>query len=85
MQLDDKLVNKIVDAVVQRLSADEARRDPKVCQSNPQDAETRGVFQKMEDCISATVEAQKKLLNLTLETRGQIIQAIRETGNVSSA
>lgn len=44
MQLDDKLVNKIVDAVVQRLSADETPRDPKVYQSNPQDAETLRVF-----------------------------------------
>ena len=84
MQLDDKLVNKIVDAVVQRLSADETPRDPKVYQSNPQDAETLGVFQKMEDCISATVDAQKKLLNLTLETRRHIIQAIRDTGNVNA-
>ena len=84
MQLDDKLVNKIVDAVVQRLSADETPRDPKVYQSNPQDAETLGVFQKMEDCISAAVDAQKKLLNLAFETRRQIIQAIRDTGNVNA-
>jgi propionaldehyde dehydrogenase len=84
MHLDEKLVNQIVDAVVQRLSAEETQGNPKVNPAAPQDAKTLGIFQNMEDCISATVDAQKKLLTLPLETRAQIIQAIRETGKANT-
>ena len=85
MHLDDKLVNQIVDAVVQRLSEDETPSNPKVRQSDPQDTETPGVFQSMDDCIPAAVNAQKKLLNLSLATRRQVIRAIRDTGKANAA
>ena len=84
MHLDDKMVNQIVDAVVKRLSAEEIQSNSKVKQTNSQDAITLGVFQNMPDCIAAACSAQQKLLNLTLETRRQIIQAIRETGKANA-
>jgi propionaldehyde dehydrogenase len=84
MHLDEKLVNQIVDAVVQRLSAEETQADPKVNPTTPQATNRYGVLQNIQACISATVGAQKKLLNLPLETRGRIIQAIRETGKANA-
>lgn len=84
MHLDDKQVNQIVDAVVQRLSADQDRIDPPANRATPKNAATMGVFQNMADCIAATVDAQKRLLNLSLEARRQIIQAIRQTGKANA-
>jgi hypothetical protein len=85
MQLDDKLVNKIVDEVVQRLSAEETPPDSSVNRNNRQNTETPGVFQNMDDCIPAAVDAQKKLLNLPFDTRRRIIQATRDTGKAHAA
>jgi propionaldehyde dehydrogenase len=85
MHLDDKLVNKIVDAVVQRLSEDKTPNDPKAAPADPQKNKTPGVFQNMDDCIPAAVGAQEKLLSLSLETRRRIIQTIRDTGKANAA
>ena len=85
MQLDEKLVNRIVDAVVQRLSEDETPHSRPKDRTSSQNAETPGVFQNMDDCISAAVAAQKNLLSLSFETRRQIIQAIRDTGKSNAA
>ena len=85
MQLDDRLVNKIVDAVVQRLSEEEPRPAPPVKRSGQKNTRTPGVFQNMDDCIPAAVAAQKELLNLPIETRRSIIQAIRDTGRANAA
>lgn len=85
MQLDDKLVNRIVEAVVQRLTEDETPQGRPKDRTNSQNAETPGVFQNMDDCISAAVAAHKNLLSLSFETRRQIIQAIRDTGKANAA
>ena len=84
MHLDDKLVDQIVDAVVQRLSAEETRGSSKSNPTASQDTSDSGVFQNMGDCIAAAVSAQKELLNLPLETRSRMIQAIRETGKANA-
>jgi propionaldehyde dehydrogenase len=39
-----------------------------------------GVFQEMDECIQAALDAQKKLVALPLAVRENIIQAIREVG-----
>jgi len=85
MQLDDKLVNKIVDAVVQRLSEEEIPPDPPVNRNSRLNTEIPGIFQNMDDCIPAAVAAQKNLLNLPFDTRRQVIQAIRDTGKANAA
>jgi propionaldehyde dehydrogenase len=84
MQLDDKLVNQIVDAVVQKLSEEESPNKPEVNGKIPEGNSTTGVFQNMDDCIPAAVAAQKSLLNLSLDTRRKIIQAIRDTGKANA-
>jgi len=85
MQLDDKLVNKIVDAVVQRLSDETPPSGPSNDRKIRTDNTISGVFQNMDDCIPAAVAAQKELLNLSLETRRKVIQAIRDTGRNNAA
>jgi acyl-CoA reductase-like NAD-dependent aldehyde dehydrogenase len=84
MHLDEKLVNQIVDVVVQRLSADQSRNSPPADPVKSQEAVTLGVFQNMEDCIPAAVKAQKNLLHLSFETRRRIIRTIRETGRANA-
>jgi acyl-CoA reductase-like NAD-dependent aldehyde dehydrogenase len=85
MQLNDKLVNQIVDAVVQRLSENESPNNTPVDRPGPQNPDSLGVFQNMDDCIPAAVAAQKNLLNLPFDTRRQVIQAIRDTGKANAA
>jgi propionaldehyde dehydrogenase len=84
MHLDDKLVNKIVDAVVQRLAAEQPPANPALNPEKSQAKGSFGVFPNMDACIPAAVEAQKKLLTLALETRRRIIQAIRDTGKANA-
>ncbi len=84
MDLDEKLVNQIVDAVVRRLAADRKRDDPQPVRPESREAVTTGIFQNMEACISAAVDAQKKLLRLPLDTRRSIIRAIRQTGKANA-
>ena len=85
MQINDKLVNRIVDAVVQRLSENETPNNLQVDRTGPQNPDSPGVFQNMDDCIPAAVAAQKKLLNLPFDTRRQVIQTIRDTGKANAA
>ena len=85
MQINDKLVNQIVDAVVQRLSENETPNNLQVDRTGPQNPGSPGVFQNMDDCIPAAVAAQKKLLNLPFDTRRQVIQTIRDTGKANAA
>jgi len=84
MQVNDKLVNQIVDAVVQRLSENETPPNKPVDRPGPRNTDSPGVFQKMDDCIPAAVAAQKKLLNLPFDTRRRVIQAIRDTGQANA-
>jgi len=85
MQINDKLINQIVDTVVQRLSVNQAPQNLPVDRTRSPNADSSGVFQNMDDCIPAAVAAQKKLLNLPLDTRRQVIQAIRDTGKANAA
>jgi len=85
MQINDKLINQIVDTVVQRLSESDAPDNLPVDRTRPRKADSPGVFQNMDDCIPAAVAAQKKLLNLPLDTRRQVIQAVRDTGKANAA
>ncbi len=85
MQINDKLINRIVDTVVQRLSENDPPNNLQVDRTGPQNPGSPGVFQNMDDCIPAAVAAQKKLLNLSFETRRLVIQAIRDTGKANAA
>ena len=78
MQINDQLINQIVDTVVQRLSESEVRDHPPAGPPSTQNTGASGVFQSMDDCIPAAVAAQKNLLNLPLDTRRLVIQAIRD-------
>ena len=80
MRLDEKLVDQIVETVVKKLAQQQM---PTGVQKNIPPARPEaaaGVFKDMQACITSACEAQKRLLNLSLETRRQIIRAIRETG-----
>lgn len=85
MQLNDKLINQIVDTVVQRLSESDVRDILPDDRAGPQNAGSPGVFQSMDDCIPAAVAAQKKILSLPFDTRRLVIQAIRDTGKANAA
>jgi acyl-CoA reductase-like NAD-dependent aldehyde dehydrogenase len=85
MQINDKLVNQIVDAVVQRLSENTPPNNLPVDGDSPQNSDSAGIFQNMDDCIPAAVIAQKKLLTLSFDTRRQVIQAVRDTGKANAA
>jgi propionaldehyde dehydrogenase len=85
MQINEKLVNQIVEAVVQRLSENETPRSRPVDRPGPRNPDSPGVFQNMDDCIPAALAAQKKLLSLPIDTRRRIIQAIRDTGKANAA
>ena len=67
MQINDKLVNQIVDAVVQRLSENTPPNILPVDGDSPQNSDSAGIFQNMDDCIPAAVTAQKKLLTLSFD------------------
>ena len=78
MNLDEKIVNQIVEKVVEKL-ADQGVADKKK-QKIPKDpsGDSDGVFQDMETCIKAAAIAQEKLLLLPVEIRRKLVQAIRD-------
>ncbi len=80
MNLDEKVVNQIVEKVVEKLGAQGIEASPKVGTPLESSGIKDGVFQDMETCIQATLAAQRKLLVLPVEDRRKIIQAIRDTG-----
>jgi len=84
MNLDEKLVNRIVEKVVARLAAQEVEDSSKENISKKQAGIADGVFTDMEKCIHAASAAQKKLNELPLEVRRNIIQAIRATGQANA-
>ncbi|MEJ2164414.1 MAG: aldehyde dehydrogenase [Desulfobacterales bacterium] len=79
MRLDEKLVDQIVETVVKKL-AQQTQAGLQANNPPAQSESTVGVFHEMQACIASAVKAQKKLLNLALNTRRKIIRAIRETG-----
>ena len=84
MNLEEKLVNRIVEKVVARLAAQEVEDSSKENISKKQSGISDGVFTDMEKCIHATSAAQNKLIELPLEVRRNIIQAIRATGQTNA-
>jgi len=87
MSLDEKLIERIVTQVVERLAADKsAAADPAPAQVNKQRPPEviDGVFNDMETCIRAAARAHRELLNLPLQTRRRIIEAIRTCGRANA-
>jgi len=79
MTIDEKLVNQIIDTVIERLSSQApGQGGPVAGVGSP--AVTDGVFQDIEEAIKAADQAQHALVSLPLETREKIIQAIRDLG-----
>ncbi|MCF8063422.1 MAG: aldehyde dehydrogenase, partial [Deltaproteobacteria bacterium] len=81
MNLDEKTVSQIVEAVVQRLTEQpggagdlEAGRSSRPAPQGVRD----GVFQDIEDAVNAAEEAQLALVALPLAVRERIIQSIRD-------
>lgn len=84
MNLDEKLVNKIVEKVLDRL-------EPQLLEQNrvKSDAEhptsvIDGVFSDMETCIQAAKEAHRQLILLPLEVRRNVILAVRKTAKANA-
>jgi len=84
MKLDEKVINQIVETVVQKLADQESgNKETAYPTANGNDA-TVGVFQDMTVCIQAACKAQKELVALPLEVRNKIIAAIRDTGSANA-
>jgi len=84
MKLDEKVINQIVETVVQKLADQESENTESADNSVSAAGATDGVFQDMSACIQATCEAQKKLIALPLEVRRKMIAAIRKTGSANA-
>jgi len=83
MPLDESQIERIVEAVVERLRIQEPA-PPGPEGTRPVEARVRdGVFAEMEEAIAAAVRAQKELVSLPLAVRGEILAAIRETGRAN--
>ena len=80
MSLDEKLIERVVEMVVDRLSKNivEVKAQQVGAEACPDVKD--GVFQEMDDAINAAEKAQKALLALPLAVRGKIIQSIRDAG-----
>jgi acyl-CoA reductase-like NAD-dependent aldehyde dehydrogenase len=75
MNIDKHQIETIVKKVLRELDAS----SPNAAITSPAGA-SDGVFQEMEDAIQAAVVAHQQLVQLPLDIRGKIIQAIRDTG-----
>lgn len=84
MKLDEKVINQIVETVVQKLAQQEPQKPATADNPAPRTNVTDGVFEDMAVCIQATVEAQKKLVALPLEVRRDLIAAIRDIGKANA-
>jgi len=84
MKLDEKVINQIVETVVQKLADQESENKERVKPTSNRTDVTDGVFQDMTACIQATCEAQKKLVALPLEVRNKLIAAIRDAGTANA-
>jgi propionaldehyde dehydrogenase len=84
MKLDEKVINQIVETVVQKLADQEPENTQTTDNTGAGTDAVDGVFQDMTACIQATCEAQKKLVALPLEVRRNLIAAIRDTGKANA-
>lgn len=80
MDFDEKVVNQIVEKVVAKLAEQNVEGHQTESISENRSEDSAGVFQDMDSCINAAVAAQKRLLALPVESRREIIEAVRETG-----
>ena len=80
MNLDEKTVTQIVEAVVQRLTEQPGvAPTPKTGESpSPAPRVRDGVFQDIDEAINAAEDAQLALVALPLAVRERIIQAVRD-------
>ncbi len=72
MKIDEGKIRSVVEEVVTNLLS----RQP----HTPLQATPIGVFETIEEAIDAAETAQKALVAMTIETRKQIIQALRDSG-----
>jgi len=84
MKLDEKVINQIVETVVQKLADQESEVKESTNISATGTDGTDGVFRNMTVCIQAAFKAQKELVALPLEVRRKLIAAIRDTGSANA-
>ncbi len=90
MKLDEKLIERIVETVVDRLAREELNDPAPAAEKGETGGDgvagtvTDGVFQDMDACIQAARRAQQKLVALPLAVRGRLIDAIREAGRANA-
>ena len=84
MNLDEKVINQIVETVVQKLTEKGAEISDSADVSGAEPDIKDGVFQEMDHAILAAEIAQKKLMALPLADREEIIQAIRDVGKANA-
>ena len=80
MKLDERGIEQIVDMVVNRLEKEGIEFSDPDNLPGPSGSISDGVFNEIEDAIQAASVAQQKLRSLPLQTREQIIEAIRAAG-----
>ncbi len=66
---DQEAVNRVVRLVLEELERDQER----------QPAESIGLHDTVDEAVRNAVEAQRRLISMTLESRSKIIEAIRKT------
>lgn len=72
MKIDEEKIRSVVEEVVTNLLSQQPHPSLQVTPT--------GVFETMEEAIDAAETAQKALVSMTIETRKQIIQALRDSG-----
>lgn len=80
MSLDEAQIERIVDTVLRRLTADGGGVSLAQPPLGESPGVSDGVFQEMETCIQAAADAQRRLVALPLAVRADIVQTVRDTG-----
>jgi len=80
MKLDERGIEQIVDMVVNRLEKEGVEFSDSDSSPSSTGNVSDGVFHEIEEAIQAASIAQQKLRSLPLQTREQIIEAIRTVG-----
>lgn len=78
MNVDRTEIRRIVEEVVRRYS--EGTAPPASTPSNGRSGQaSRGIFETVDDCVAAATQAQRRLMEQTLEKRKEIIASVRHT------
>jgi len=80
MNLDENLISQIVETVVRKLAENDLQANQDSVLMDVGFNIKDGVFEEMEDAVTAAERAQKTLTALPLSNREKIIQAIRDAG-----